>query len=129
VDISAGGDALYAIGTGDLPGTDHGLVAIFRSDDGGRTWRQSWQGDGVREPRSAVGAAVATTDGRLMVNSLPDSMFVSTDGGANFVPMGNAAGSVRWTRIGYIMRPAGLSNVVQLSWNGVDWRAITVTPS
>jgi photosystem II stability/assembly factor-like uncharacterized protein len=128
VDISVSGDTLYAIEIGDLPATVDGLIAIFRSDDGGRNWRQTWQSDGVREPRAAVGAVVATTDGRLLVNSAPDGMFVSTDGGASFVPMGQA-GVARWTRVGYVVAPTGPSPLFMLSWNGVDWREIAISPS
>ncbi|HEV2780142.1 MAG TPA: hypothetical protein VGX25_12185 [Actinophytocola sp.] len=133
VRVSVGPDAVYAVGVGRVgPEDEDGLIAIFRSADGGRSWAQTWRADGVRYPRTIGGAAVAAADGSLTVYSAAGVPYASSDGGRSFTPITPAgptehAFAPRWTRGGYLAaKGAPLSIAYRQSRDGVSWREFAV---
>lgn len=127
MEISVGPAGVYAAAIGELPGITNGLLAIFHSSDGGRGWRQTWQGFADREPNSSTGAAVATGDRRLIVNTESGPPYVSADDGETFAPSPAdlAVKQVRWTRVGYLAT-VNAQSVAYLSEDGRRWRKLTV---
>jgi hypothetical protein len=127
VKISVGPRAVYALALGPLPNVDNGLVAVFRSTDGGVSWEQTWQAAAGREPRSLVGVAVAASDGSLLVHTELSEPYVSTDGGVSFVAGPATTSTMEWTRAGYLYRPiAGPFNAYRLSRDGMHWTNLTI---
>jgi BNR/Asp-box repeat len=130
--VTVAREAVYAVGVGRLPGSgdsEDGLISIFRSTDGGRTWQQTWRAVEGKEPRSIAGVAMAGASGRLIVHTTTGGAYVSGDGGASFAPAGIAgtADPVRWSRAGYLAYPTTPpSPRFRISRDGVTWTVITV---
>jgi photosystem II stability/assembly factor-like uncharacterized protein len=127
LEVSVGPAGVYAVAIGELPGITNGLLAIFHSSDGGRGWRRTWHGFPDREPNSSTGAAVATADRRLIVNTESGTPYVSTDDGETFSPSpaDGAVSQVWWSRVGYLAT-VDAQSAAYLSEDGRHWRRITV---
>jgi photosystem II stability/assembly factor-like uncharacterized protein len=125
--ITAGANAVYATAVSRLPSGGTGLLAIFRSTDGGRSWERTWQAAGTREPRTINGVAVAAEDGKLVVATESGTTYVSTDGGRTFQWNKDVLGHVEWSRGGYFVSTTYPSNVYSWSPDGVYWLRYTVT--
>jgi photosystem II stability/assembly factor-like uncharacterized protein len=104
----------------------NGLLAIFRSTDGGRTWAQTWQAGRGQEPRSNAGVAVARADGTLTVIAESGVLYTSSDGGATFTSGPSTQVSVEWGRGGYLAHHTYPSNLFLWSPNGVSWTEFVV---
>ncbi|RJL24416.1 WD40/YVTN/BNR-like repeat-containing protein [Bailinhaonella thermotolerans] len=125
VSVSAGPSATYAVVRGELPGEQvkNGLLAIYRSADGGRTWERTWRHRPGVAPLSSLGAGIAAADGRLMIAGEDRRVHTSRDGGRSFTASGPAdvAGWVSWTRAGYLNQDG---DRLRLSADGLTWRDI-----
>jgi hypothetical protein len=124
--ITTGPGTAYATVSGERRNVMNGLLAIFRSTDGGRTWQQTWQAMRGREPRSISGVAVAGTDGTLGVITESGVLYSSSDGGATFTSGPAAKAFVEWSRGGYFARHTYPSNLFLWSPNGVSWTEFVV---
>lgn len=123
--VVGNGDHLYASLTGpldeDLSG-GVGVVAIFHSADGGRTWERT----GGRVPAPSLGSPVAASDGTLLVDGDPDGTLLSRDHGRTFAKVEQRFdGMVRWTRAGYVAEPEP-AHPIRLSTDGVHWRDLNL---
>lgn len=118
--VIEGAGTLYASATGSLNGGDYGLLGIFRSDDGGRSWTRT------RGPlrQSLVGDLVAGADGTLTANTQNGTMLVSRDGGRTFGE-GEArySGWAYWTGRGYVSGDES-GHAIRYSTDGVRWREL-----
>lgn len=129
VSVTAQGSTVYATVTGQLPDVKNGLVAIYRSTDGGKQWEQTWRAVTEHEPRSIGGVAIAATDGSLMVNTEIGVPYRSMDGGRTFEQLkgATAVGYVRLIKPGYLISPVILTKpVLRLSADGLHWQEISV---
>lgn len=135
--VSAGSDAVYVTALGELPDVPVGLLAIFRSTNGGASWEQTWQAADGREPRGILGGVIPAPNGGLRLISIVGKPYVSQDGGRTFVEDTGAAktnewqnwplGWVRWTRAGYLAHSMeSADNRYRLSADGQTWREFTV---
>ncbi|HEU5475129.1 MAG TPA: hypothetical protein VFV67_31170 [Actinophytocola sp.] len=118
--ITTGAGVAYATFTGARRNVNNGLLAIFRSTDGGQTWEQTYQRSRL-EPRSVAGVAVAAADGTLVVFTESGTQFNSADGGRTFTGGKEVLGHVEWARGGYFARHSYPSNMYFWSPNGVYW--------
>jgi hypothetical protein len=124
--VTATPNALYAAAVGQLPDTAAGLLAIFRSTDGGVTWTVAWQARDGSQPRSIAGTLMAAPAGSVTVTSQDGGTYVSTDGAATFHQISGPARRARWTRIGYIASFGGTSGQYTWSRDGSRWEDFTV---
>lgn len=117
---------LYATVEGALGIGPFGLLAVFRSTDGGATWTRTWAtAENGQSLANFFGDPIVAENGRLIVHSTTEGTFESSDGGRTFVRAERQlSGEVRWTRGGYLLtvRPG----VYELSADGVDWRRFTL---
>jgi hypothetical protein len=115
--VVASGRRLYASAGGNLSTGDYGILAIFRSDDGGRTWRRT----GRSLPHLVTGDLVAAVDGSLLVSTVNGTALVSRNGGATFTPeKARFRGVASWTRYGYVTwTEPGIG--IAFSSDGVHW--------
>lgn len=107
---------MYAAGN-DSDGETHGL-GVWISVNGGRSWDLM----GITPLSGLVGTPVAAGDGSLTVSDGART-YVSTDMGRSFRSTGAAAGTVKWTRAGYLRMNA---DRFALSTDGSRWRDFTV---
>lgn len=124
--VLAGPDASYAVVKGELPANEqvkNGLVAVFRSTDGGRNWQRTWAFRPGREPRSSLSEILAS-DGSLRVITETPGSYLSRDGGRTFAPVSGEQGNVQHTRAGYLLTHNETG--YQLSADGLTWRTVTV---
>lgn len=119
------GTELVAIATGRVDPTGVlGLLAIFRSGDGGRTWTKT-RGP---LPGSVAGTPVVAADGALLVNTQDGQALRSSDGGRTFVPVAPAyRGVAFWSRSGYVAA-SGPDHPLQFSSDGIHWRDLRLSP-
>jgi hypothetical protein len=125
--VNSHGDTLYATAIGALPDTSKGLLAIFRSTDGGRGWQQTWRPAGDEQPRRVFASTVVGADGTLTICTPDNTMYVSRDGGATFTATKARYGgyAVR-SRIGYLAAAASPAEGIVASADGVHWRELDV---
>ena len=124
--VSANG-VLYASAIGALPNTSNGLLAIFRSTDGGRTWERTWQPRDDKAPRRVFPALVAAADGTLTINTPDGKAYASHDGGRTFAETAQRyADYAYWTRIGYLARGTEGGPTIEMSADGIDWRKVRI---
>jgi hypothetical protein len=115
--VVANGRRLYASASGNLGTGEYGILGIFRSDDGGRTWQQT----GSRLPHLATGELVAGSDGSLLVNTLDGTALLSRNGGHTFTPVEpRFHGMATWTRHGYVTW-AEPGTGIEFSSDGLHW--------
>lgn len=127
--VATNGDTLYASAVGGLPdGADHnGLLAIFRSTDGGRSWEQTWRPDADKAPRETWGHVVVADDGTLLINAAGGEgrTYLSSDGGRTFTEVERRYnGGAYWVGTGWVATAAEAHHDYQFSSNGVDWREL-----
>jgi photosystem II stability/assembly factor-like uncharacterized protein len=125
--VNSHGDTLYATAVGALPDTSNGLLAIYRSTDGGRSWQQTWRPAGGEQPRRVFANTVVGEDGTLTICTPDNTMYVSRDGGRTFTAAKARYGgyAVR-TRIGYLAAAAPPAEGIVASGDGVHWRELDV---
>lgn len=120
--VSQGG-ILYASVSGADPLGDNELQAILRSEDDGRTWRQTWKLAEGEDLVQSVGTLVAAADGTVSFDEFPWT-YTSTDGARTFELDGRERlGPVSWTRAGYL---ALGDRSGEFSPDGVDWRQFEI---
>jgi hypothetical protein len=119
------GDVLYATAVGRIGSGPFGLMAVFRSTDGGVSWTQTWRATPATLIQTVTGSAVATLDGRLLVYSATEGTFVSTDGRQFSRSAEALPGPVTWTRGGYLAKVR--DNEYDLSSDGGrSWSVFTL---
>lgn len=124
--VVEGDGSLYLTAVGSIGGGTTKLLAVYRSKDRGRTWTQTRRAQDTGAQMSMYGTPVATSDGRLLVNSLPEGTLESRDGGATFTRAAHQLpGSPEWTPAGYVIQL--LPTSYEVSWNGRDWRRFEVS--
>jgi hypothetical protein len=85
--LSRGGDAVVQGNRGERPDAS-ALSAVYRSDDGGRTWALLANGLPVDDPYMAVSLAVAPDDSDFLVAGYADGrIFASDDAGDSWLPL------------------------------------------
>jgi hypothetical protein len=116
------GGVLYMTVEGTLPAGGTGLLAVFRSTDDGVSWTRTWHAERIDELWAIQGSTIATADGRLVLNSMTEGTFESTDGGQTFTVAKRQLPPwrVQWTRGGYLA--TGPGNRFEISRDGLDWR-------
>jgi photosystem II stability/assembly factor-like uncharacterized protein len=112
---------MYATMQGAIAKGPFGLLAVFRSTDGGETWTSTWRATADTVLQAVLGTPVATADGRLLVYSAATGTYESRDGGRSFTKASHQLpGEVVWTRAGYVAKGDGHGYTV--SRDGVEWR-------
>ncbi|HEY0451644.1 sialidase family protein [Actinophytocola sp.] len=128
--VVASGDTLYASAHGRHVGDSGGMLAVLRSDDGGRSWARTWRWDEHATPQETLGTLVALPDGSVMINAKGGKgrTFVSEDGGHTFTEVARRyTGSASWTRIGYLAWPPGKPwDAFQFSRDGTGWQDLKI---
>ncbi|MFL6122788.1 hypothetical protein [Actinophytocola sp.] len=114
--VVEGNGVLYATAVGMIGSGPFGLLAVFRSTDGGLSWTQTWRATPDTVLKTVTGSAVATLDGRLLVYSATEGTFESTDGRRFSRAADALPGPVAWTRAGYLAKVK--DNEYDLSSNG-----------
>jgi photosystem II stability/assembly factor-like uncharacterized protein len=128
--VVAGPDRLYASTIGELPEPrrgnrpPHGLLALFTSTDGGKTWVVANEAP-VDQLDGYSGSLIAAADGRLYVVGPPGLPYVSTDNGKSFTRAVDSAvsGSVWSSRGGYFASRSHIGPYLY-SADGVHWREL-----
>jgi len=116
---------LYTTLQGSIAKGPFGLLAVFRSTDGGRTWTNTWRATPDTVLQAMLGIPVATDDGRLLVYSAATGTYESSDGGRTFAKARQQLpGEVMWTRGGYVAKRA--NHGYAISTDGVDWRTFEI---
>ncbi len=127
--VAASGGTLYASAIGALPNASNGLVAVFRSTDGGRSWERTWVPDDDKQPRRVYNGPIAAADGTLVVSTIGGDAktYTSHDGGRTFTeaPDGQPGGAI-WTRIGYVASAGDSGKEYLTSPDGLNWRKLTI---
>ena len=111
---------MYATMQGSIAKGPYGLLAVFRSTDGGATWTNTFRATPDTVLQAVMGTPVATSDGRLLVYSAATGTYESTDG-TTFTKAGHQLpGEVEWTRGGYVTKRGAHEYAV--SADGIAWR-------
>lgn len=124
--VTGTGKVLYAAEPGELPDEENvknGLLALYRSTDGGGTWERVWKHRKGVDPRSLLGPPIAAADGSLTIHS-EDGVWRSTDGGRSFARHQNSGGMSGWvttTELGYLWGDSFGAGSWRLSTDGVHW--------
>jgi hypothetical protein len=129
------GHTLYAAMTG-LNSTGQGLSALYRSDDGGRTWTKTWQHGGQPPMLGLFSTPIIESDGTVLLHSIdPPSdvsgptmtTYLSDDRGATFTKTApRQVGYVLWTRAGYLSTPVLEGEPYKLSTDGTTWEQVNI---
>jgi len=120
------GGTLFATGVGALPDVSNGLLGIFRSTDGGRSWEQTWKPEEGKNPRRVFSDPVAASDGTLTINT-PTRTYQSRDGGRTFSEAKQRySGYAGQAEPGYIAGSVDSPENLAISEDGVHWRTIKV---
>lgn len=82
--ITARGPAVYATAVGHVRQSDHGLLAIFASDDHGASWRQTWRVTSDDDLRTIGGVVIPTGAEQLSVVDAGGKPYRSQDSGHTF---------------------------------------------
>jgi hypothetical protein len=124
--VASHGGTLYASAIGALPAQSNGLLGIFRSTDGGRTWEQTWRPRDGKMPRQVVPTTVVADDGSLTINGQDEKQYRSLDGGRTFTEVpARYQGYAERTRTGYIASGEGGGSIL-VSDDGVHWRKVKI---
>jgi len=123
--VTGDGQHLWALAIGQLPNVKNGLLGVYGSTDGGRTWRVVRTAKAGVQPRSALGVAIASGN-RVTIcdESSPQRGWVSANSGTTFTQtVCPAAGFPTWSGSGYLSTN-GTS--VSLSSDGNLWTHATL---
>jgi hypothetical protein len=115
---------MYATMQGSIAKGPFGLLAVFRSTDGGATWTNTWRATADTVLQAMLGTPVATADGRLLVYSAATGTHESRDGASFTKAAHQLPGEVEWTRAGYVAKGDGHGYAV--SRDGIEWREFTI---
>jgi len=118
--VTGAGGHLWALGIGQLPDVKNGLLAVYRSDNDGKSWESAWTAKPGEQPRSAVGVGIASS-GRLTIcdENQPQRGWVSGDRGVTFTQtVCLAGGAPQWSKAGYLGRDG--TNLI-VSRDGIHW--------
>jgi RNA polymerase sigma-70 factor (ECF subfamily) len=116
---------LYATLQGSIANGPIGLLAVFRSTDGGQSWTNPWRATPDTVLQAVLGGPVATADGRLLVYSAATGTYESRDDGRTFTKAARQLpGPVTWTRGGYVAE--GQDGGYAISADGIDWRTFEI---
>lgn len=110
---------LYATAQGSIAKGPYGLLAVFRSGDGGVTWANTWRATPKTVLQAMLGSPVATDDGRLLVYTTTTGTHESRDGRTFTQARTQLPGAVQWTRGGYVAERGGHAYAV--SRDGITW--------
>jgi hypothetical protein len=125
--VDSSGDALYATAIGPRSNTSNGLMAIFRSTDGGRSWERTWNPVGEQTPRRVFGNTVVAEDGTLTINATDGKAYVSRDDGRTFSEIEPRFGDYAfWIGTGYLAVDVDSGREVDYSKDGVHWRKVKI---
>jgi DNA-directed RNA polymerase specialized sigma24 family protein len=124
--VTAAPHTLYAIAVGRLPDTAAGLLAIFRSTDGGRSWITAWQSGAGSQPHSIAGVARTAPDDSLTITTFDGDTYTSTDGATSFHFLPGPTRYAQWARVGYLASFGGTSGNYSWSRDGSRWFDFTV---
>lgn len=123
--VVEGGGSMYLTAVGSIGGGVNRLLAVYHSTDRGRTWTQTRRASETGERMSMYGSPMATSNGRLVLSSLPGGTVESRDGGATFTRVTHQLpGTPKWTPAGYLVQVR--LGTYEISWNGVDWRRFEI---
>jgi hypothetical protein len=117
-------DSIVATVTGQLEVGDYGILAMFRSDDGGRSWTKTRGELGW----AVAGAPVAASNGSLLVNTEDGAGLVSWNDGRTFTQeQPRYHGFAYWARSGYVALSSP-DAPIQYSPDGLNWRELSLKP-
>ncbi|MFI7679020.1 hypothetical protein [Actinophytocola sp. NPDC049390] len=111
---------MYTTLQGSIAKGPYGLLAVFRSTDGGVTWTNTWRATPKTVLQAMLGAPVATDDGRLLVYSAATGTYESGDGRTFTRSDRRLPGEVLWTRGGYVAKRG--PHAYAISTDGLTWR-------
>lgn len=118
--VVEGDGVLYATLQGSIAKGPFGLLAVFRSDDGGVTWTNTWRATPTTVLQAMLGSPVATADGRLLVYTTTTGTHESRDGRTFTGARQQVPGEVQWTRGGYVAKRG--PHAYSVSRDGTTWR-------
>jgi photosystem II stability/assembly factor-like uncharacterized protein len=122
--VVEGDGVLYATVSGKVDRTLD-LLGVFRSDDGGQTWRRTYRPTGDTTFPGFVGTPLLTPDGLVMKSGR--ATYESDADAATFTLTDDElSGSFRWTRAGYLNDLPSSGEEFAISTDGVEWRPFTV---
>ena len=122
--VVEGGGVLYATLQGSIAKGPYGLLSVFRSDDGGVTWTNTWRATPKTVLQAMLGSPVATGDGRLLVYTTTTGTHESRDGRSFTQARQPVPGEVQWTRGGYVAQRG--PHAYAVSRDGTTWRDFAV---
>ncbi|GAB1512457.1 sialidase family protein [Actinophytocola sp. KF-1] len=111
---------MYATLQGSIAKGPFGLLAVYRSTDGGVTWTNTWRATLATVLQAMLGSPVATDDGRLLVYSAATGTYESADGSTFMKSLLRVPGEVQWTRGGYVAKRG--PHAYAVSTDGLTWR-------
>ncbi len=109
---------LWALAIGQLPDVKNGLLGIYRSTDNGEHWALIRPAKSGRQPRSALGVAIATHKQAIICDEgHPQHGWRSDDGGITFTETAcPLPGFPQWSKAGYLSNDG---ESISLSSDGV----------
>ncbi len=118
--VTGDGQRLWALVIGQLPEVKNGLLGVYGSTDGGRTWRVVRTAKAGLQPRSALGVAIASGNSLTICDeNSAQRGWVSADGGVTFAEtVCPANGFPVWSASGYLSSD-GMS--ISVSADGSRW--------
>jgi len=118
--VTGAGGHLWALSVGQLPDVKNGLLAVYRSDNNGKSWVSAWTAKPGKQPRSAEGVGIASSIGLTICDeNRPRRGWVSADRGVTFTKsVCPAGGAPQWSKAGYLGREG--TNLT-LSRDGIHW--------
>lgn len=123
--VVEGDGVLYATAQGSIAKGPFGLLAVFRSDDGGVTWTNTWRATPKTILQAMLGSPVATADGRLLVYTTTTGTHESRDGRTFTGARQQVPGEVQWTRGGYVAKRG--VHAYAVSRDGISWRDFEIS--
>ncbi|SMD23822.1 sialidase family protein [Kibdelosporangium aridum] len=130
--VVSGNGVLYGLAHGSpshVPGKPFAsFYAIYRSENGGRSWGIAHQATVDRVIRSVSATPVVTSAGDIIVSTPEDPrqrVLISKDGGRSFQPAQQPELDwITWTRAGYLNTRTGPIPAHWLSTDGITWRQL-----
>lgn len=107
----------------------NGLLAIHRSEDGGRSWHPVWTAAARTEPRTQNGAALGGADSLQLCTELAAPYRIDAAGRATQLGAGCTAESFRErTAWGFLEHTSGATSPGRTSTDGVHWATLPLLP-